>query len=405
MLPQTISTRYGRARTARAAAARISARTESNKTKQNADSQPEILRGNIIICKFTEKMEQLYQLLERVRNLTCMTQPQQLPFSILQYMYQHISAKEVLHSKIIAELLRPNGEHQCGDIFLLNFMQKIGLTVKDEELSDIKVYTEYSTKENRRIDILLLCDDKAVIIENKLNDAQDQPEQLKAYFEDTLERGKQVAKIVYIPLYEWRKSHETLPTNVTYLYPYDLICWLVSSSENSGRAKEIAEIYIQLLKYMNQVNINHMNAKELYDAISADTDMLHTVMKISAICNSAEWYRLFKSKIESAIKDKYEDSGDLQFKYKTNNGELWVWHNEYLYWISVDINPETGEYYIYKYFDNKPEVLPKGVVEPKSNNYSGGYYYQSPNVYKIGDKADFEKMLSEIIEFLKSSRK
>lgn len=107
-----------------------------------------------------------------------------------------VSTKEKIHSKIIADLLNPSGRHQLGTLLLGKFLVELGIIPAEREsfsdainrISDVKVNTElYAPSGMRRgfIDILVCLKysgtDYAIIIENKLNDAIDQPRQLERY--------------------------------------------------------------------------------------------------------------------------------------------------------------------------------------------------------------------------------
>lgn len=180
--------------------------------------------------------ERVLNLLDTVKAWSSdMSTKEELPFSIIPFMYERISTKELLHSEIIAELLRPDGKHGCGDIFLRAFIHNIGIEPQQQNLSDVKVITESPTEENRRIDILIVWGDRAVIVENKLNNAVDQPDQLKDYLKDTEAKGKSVQKVVYIPLYAWKRSSENLPTEVAYLCPQQLSAWLNACAQKVRR--------------------------------------------------------------------------------------------------------------------------------------------------------------------------
>ena len=117
-------------------------------------------------------------------------------YNPMERFADYVSTKEIVHSKIIADLLNPKGEHQLGYGFLVKFLHAIGIELITEQnpdainpLCNILVDTEFfapTDNSNGRIDILLrveLANKKkyAIIIENKLNDAPDQFRQLKRY--------------------------------------------------------------------------------------------------------------------------------------------------------------------------------------------------------------------------------
>lgn len=180
---------------------------------------------------------EITQLLNLVQGLQ-LKQPLDLPFSIIPIMYESISTKELLHSKILAELLNPQGRHRCGEAFLREFLSQIGIS-EPQKLSDARADTEVGTADGRRIDILITWGkDRAVIIENKLNNAVDQPDQLKDYLKDVTEhKGRRVLKTVYIPLMESRTTHETICGEVVHLYPRQLLEWLAACKRTArGRS-------------------------------------------------------------------------------------------------------------------------------------------------------------------------
>lgn len=86
----------------------------------------------------------------------------------------------------------------------------------------------------------------AVIIENKLNNAVDRPDQLKDYLEDTENKGKNVLKVVYVPLFAWKRVQEYISAEVEYLYPQKLSAWLnacVARSPMHARSRRLISGY------------------------------------------------------------------------------------------------------------------------------------------------------------------
>ena len=91
-----------------------------------------------------------------------------------------LTSDEVSHSKFIAMLLNPKGDHCMNDLFLNLFLK----TINNKEcnlfdFSNAEVKTEYSFG-NGQIDILINTNKKKIIIENKIY-AKDQDKQLKRY--------------------------------------------------------------------------------------------------------------------------------------------------------------------------------------------------------------------------------
>ncbi|MCH4895970.1 hypothetical protein E0494_04570 [Marinilabiliaceae bacterium JC040] len=92
-------------------------------------------------------------------------------------------------SDVIAFFLDPNETHGQGDKFLKIFLKKIGLLGYLSEVTDVSVVREQSTKENRRIDIVIYFENngrvnKALGIENKIYlNTKDQENQMNHYLE------------------------------------------------------------------------------------------------------------------------------------------------------------------------------------------------------------------------------
>ena len=91
--------------------------------------------------------------------------------------FRKIHITEPQHSSILGDLLNPQGSHQQGDIFLKFFFDVLGIKYKKEDLWSVNIETE-------RFDIRIATKlhDKIIIIENKSNWADDQPNQLYRYW-------------------------------------------------------------------------------------------------------------------------------------------------------------------------------------------------------------------------------
>src|SRR5207244_839864 len=85
---------------------------------------------------------------------------------------------ETMHSQILGDLLDPDGTHGQGDVFLVPFLEELGIPESDVGLWHVTV-------ETGRVDILIWRnhpEKSAIIIENKSNDAGDQPNQIYRYW-------------------------------------------------------------------------------------------------------------------------------------------------------------------------------------------------------------------------------
>ncbi len=324
-------------------------------------------------------------------------------FSIIPLMYQYISSKELLHSEIIAELLQPKGKHGCGDIFLREFMRAIDVDHR-QDFSEIKIISESPTTTTRHIDILIVWGDNAVIVENKLNNAVDQPKQLKDYLEDSENKGKKVLKVVYIPIFAWRKTHECLSADIVYLYPQKLSDWLWACARKSKAAHDIALPYIQLLNYMNQSNRNYMKAEELYNILKQSPKLMDEAISLAALINNGAWSDFLRNRILETVKKRIGDNS-FHNKILGRTEELWLWYDNYEYKVSIDVVLYENKYCLFLYFDNETAKPDNGLTITANGKSGGEHWYQLSEHYRIGDDADYEKLIAKVVELLEKSRK
>lgn len=107
------------------------------------------------------------------------------------------SSDEVKVCRMLAEILNPNGKHNCGEIFLESFLNNVlQLEFESEELEQAWVYTECHTEQERRIDIVIETALRFIPIEVKLY-AADQQGQCKHYYEYANSMGKSIKSKVY----------------------------------------------------------------------------------------------------------------------------------------------------------------------------------------------------------------
>lgn len=133
-------------------------------------------------------------------------------FSVLRYL----RTDEMGLSKILADLLDPEGPHGQGNRFLQCFLERHWPKLKDIENSKVKVRTEVSTdriaRRQRRIDIEVDLGTAVLGIENKPW-AGDQQGQIPAYVQH-LERSGREIKLIYLS-----GQDERLPSKISISQP------------------------------------------------------------------------------------------------------------------------------------------------------------------------------------------
>ncbi len=112
-----------------------------------------------------------------------------------------IQSDEVKMCRMLAEIIDPKGTHNQGFFFIRSFVKRVlGLDIDEDELASSRVYAEYHTEADRRIDIAIVTNKRFVPIEVKIY-AEDQTRQCKDYYDFALNQKKPVeSKVYYLTL-------------------------------------------------------------------------------------------------------------------------------------------------------------------------------------------------------------
>ena len=365
-------------------------------------------------------ISEMNALIKKIQGLTLSSSNLEPVFSPIPHLYNYISQKEIVHSNIIADFLNPNAKHNCGNLFVLSFLRIVG--VEDDFIkpdASYQVSTEYSVKvegddTTRRIDILITWDDNAVIIENKLNNAIDQPNQLQDYY-NCIQRGNKenentcygeynVQKVVYIPASNNKSANRVglkkcITDRLVDIYPSDLIEWLSEcSKENSVKAA--CEQYISLLEHINQSNLRIMDAEKLLDSLN-DKD-LQSLISISNIISSADWkinllngvYKELQE-CDSQIICKIKESRYAQLYYEEYHFwvELYFYGDHFKLWIAINSGETLSD-----------EILKTFKLDSEANGYK---YFKDENrfEYKFPNKDENIRMINDLKEILDMPKK
>ena len=123
-------------------------------------------------------------------------------------MTSDIYYRENYHSDVIKAFLDPTEKHNEKSLFLQLFIEMLNLagkTIKKEDFKDAEV-----VREEGKIDILIKSETtkKAIIIENKINNAGDMARQLPRYY-DLVSSNFTIDAIVYLPLDKSKRPDES----------------------------------------------------------------------------------------------------------------------------------------------------------------------------------------------------
>lgn len=217
-------------------------------------------------------------------------------FNLISDMYY----RENLHSDIIAAFLDPKENHEEGDRFLKVFLNLLKQIRNDLIINEKDFMNASVNRESHKIDILIKDTEtnKAIIIENKINDASDTKRQLPTYVEKI---GKEnVIAIVYLPLSltkepdkkDWGKEEKEfiesklvkLPafnrTNRDFYNGWLQQCIDQATNEDS---KSILKQYSKLIFKIGGQQMSQNSLKELYNEILLKNELWKDMISVSSI--------------------------------------------------------------------------------------------------------------------------
>lgn len=201
--------------------------------------------------------------------------------------------KENFHSDILKAILDPKSKHGEGTLFLqlfVKYLQNVAMkqdkAIVMEKLSKLQRFERaHVTREEGRIDVLIDFEKYVILVENKINGADDMERQLPRYVEyvetSRLDK-KEVAAIVYLTSaqpkqpneYSWTKidQDKIRPLLLSVVgfseeYPYFNLVqgWLEPCQLRSSRFASVAVLsqYCELLRNQAGVTMNNKIVEEL----------------------------------------------------------------------------------------------------------------------------------------------
>jgi len=202
---------------------------------------------------------------------------------------------ENFHSDIIASLLDPLGLHQQGYTFLHLFIQYLNkyhnVNISNNDFLSCKV-----SRETGRLDIWIrdVVSNQSIIIENKINNAQDMEDQIIRYSEYSETNNFRVKVIVYLSLDGNKKAPATndkLDAYVKNIGAFtnsenDLVHgWLHHCLENQNNHDSFSVIhqYIKLIKHLANHNMDATTLESYYQFLSTENgfEIAKTIVEMS----------------------------------------------------------------------------------------------------------------------------
>lgn len=219
-----------------------------------------------------------------------------------------------------------------------------------EELSRIKkvhFYFDYYKsevyREKERIDVLIVDNEckKAIIVENKINNAVDMPRQLPRYFESLSGKGIEVMDVIYLSLNgnkspdesDWkdndRENLKNRITNMSAVYRTDMLnlnSIISKAITNTNNIDHIVFLrqYKNLIDLLSIQELNHLVMEQLYSKIKTSNE-LNKLLTIKKLIEELPKYRAIR------IKEHFKDRC---FPFK----EVLLWKPHYPYFDKLLIH-------------------------------------------------------------------
>lgn len=183
-------------------------------------------------------------------------------------VFDYILPDENTLSDIIADLLKPNGNHGQGNIFLVQFLNLLNLPeIKKLSSNPPFIYREASTssikRTQRRIDILIDWKDFGIIIENKPW-AIDQKEQISDYRDYMRRCYNENFLIIYLSIIPTAPQEHSISVNdlnilqskgqfINMLFSYGLLNWL-EACQNFCQSDKYRWFLRDFLNYIKNIS-------------------------------------------------------------------------------------------------------------------------------------------------------
>ena len=272
-----------------------------------------------------------------------------------------LTSKELIHSKFIAMLLNPKGEHQMGSVFLNLFIKTINIEKCNEiDFSNAIIKQEDPVPDGRMDISITAMNGKKIIIENKVY-AKDQDGQLSCYYESGTE-----SVLLYLTL----DGHNPKDTSKRGLekdqdyycisYKMHILNWLelcVKETKEIPFLRETLNQYILLIKQLTgQARRDKMN-NEVLDLITRTEENLSAYLILEKLKKETVLKyiqeKIFRTLNEIAknsdlvLEDTdYNSQGILTYEYGFKFYKE-SWKDKISIWFSFAENLTNMEYGIY----------------------------------------------------------
>jgi hypothetical protein len=246
--------------------------------------------------------------------------------------------KEVQMCRVFANLLDPKGSHYQGSLYLKLFWEtllpKLPEPLKTLDCNVARVFTEYTTNENRRIDIGIEDGRLFVPIEVKIR-AGDQPKAVSDYAAFARERsGGAMIPVLYLTP-DGHAPHDAREGEYIQLsFSEALLPWLKKCRDTAETPLPVQEIVNQLIGSIETQcsTPEDKEMDEIFNLITKDDDSVKAALAIREAAGRFEpkVKKAFKDSIMPLLKNALPDA-----EGPMDSGDGW-------YFIEISIN--QGKY-------------------------------------------------------------
>ena len=277
-----------------------------------------------------------------------------------------------------------------------------------------KIKTERTTR-GRPIDLLIYQNDpkRAIIIENKLNDAVDQPNQLSDYRDGIKEEGYEVLAVVYTPRSPDKKpADQEEVKDLLYILPSfngkgtDMYNWICAAQHDISdiNANAILKQYARLLKKIGRNTMSYTVLDKFYEKLDAEKYKLALSMR--DMLNGFSAYLAWRMKEHwEGERAKYEKK--LPFKkiwtYKETTVALEFDYDGKLHVVDIICFEDRYEMQLFEKKDDsngKPETFPKEALEKvgeKENWSSSKNETRAIKIFSFDNPQESENRVNEYL--------
>ena len=344
--------------------------------------------------------------------------------------------RENFHSDLIKSFLDPQAKHNEGNKYLHYFIDLLNQTnnktkiIKDNfNNSTVEREKYYLIGGKRRFVDILITDEvskNAIIIENKINNADDRKKQLPDYMKALISDDFKVVAIVYLTLNsskrpdksDWNKDELKKINSILRLIPaFDIDKskpnlfdnWIIPCIINSTNIDSslLLRQYGNLIKYLNTNTMDTVSLEKFYNSLK-ENDNLKTAISIRNMLNELPEYLAIR------IEEKYKNNCypfKKIWRYKQRDTvfegceindlylKLDIWCDENGYTVHF-WRPNVPDYDISKEFKNKLDILKEFSIHNNEINNIKRHF----DIFEEDKLFDFIDNLLEELKKIKENK-